>query len=234
MIPCVVTRHTTRKTYDPINSTPPTHLFTSSFSRQQHLVIAGATLIWPVYASAPATIINNPASTAPFSPSSLDCHIPSSPLRCRLIRPCLTTAAAEERRSLPSTSASLAARNGSGTNVCFYSPRAIGLDLDGPQPLRSTSGSVTTDITWNGLTVSMHNCHAALLPRPFVQLKASRLLFIQSTEKYHSFFGRSKLAYAVAPPQLLFQIRPLPMAYLWTFPDPLSSRTPPYCARSTP
>jgi hypothetical protein len=147
MIPCVVTRHTTRKTYDPINSTPPTHLFTSSFSRQQHLVIAGATLIRPVYASAPATIINNPASTAPFSPSSLDCHIPSSPLRCRLIRPCLTTAAAEGRRSLPSTSASLAAQNEPGPNVCFYTSRAVGFDFDGPQPLWSTSVSIATKIS---------------------------------------------------------------------------------------
>jgi hypothetical protein len=46
----------------------------------------------------------------------------------------------------------------------------------------------------------MHNCHAALLLRPFVQFNASRLLFISSTEKYHSLFGRSRLAYAVAPP----------------------------------
>jgi hypothetical protein len=30
MILSVVTRHTARKTYDPINSTPPTHLFTSN------------------------------------------------------------------------------------------------------------------------------------------------------------------------------------------------------------
>jgi hypothetical protein len=145
MILSVVTRHTTRKTYDPINSTPPLHQctfspltlsFTSSFSRQQHLVIAGAALIRPVCASAPTTIINNPASTAPFSPSTLDGHISSSPLRCRLIRPCLTTAAAEERRSLQSTSSSLAVRNGHGPNICFYTPQAVGFDFDGPQPLR--------------------------------------------------------------------------------------------------
>jgi hypothetical protein len=48
----------------------------------------------------------------------------------------------------------------------------------------------------------MHNCHATLLLRPFVQFNANRLLFIASTEKYHSLFGRSRQAYAVAPPSV--------------------------------
>jgi hypothetical protein len=41
------------------------------------------------------------------------------------------------------------------------------------------------------------------------------LLFIPSTEKYPSLFGRSKLAYAVAPPSVALPYSSVTMAYLW-------------------
>jgi hypothetical protein len=74
MILGVVTRHTTRKIYDPTNSTPPTHLFTSNALFHLQLLQAATprdrrrSVNPAVRASAPITIISNPTSAEPFCP----------------------------------------------------------------------------------------------------------------------------------------------------------------------